>query len=139
MKSFFLKIFPYLSLSTMSIVVFFIFFENSGQSYDTKGSQSNSVSQKPALKNARVGEKLDKDEDLAVRENMVSISRQLGVTCTYCHDINNFKFDKKETYAIAREHIRITTLLNEQGFKGKPRVSCNLCHRGHAKISSSNY
>lgn len=73
------------------------------------------------------------DKDFAVREDMVRISEQLGVTCTHCHDTNNLKSDKMKTWKIAKEHIRVTEVLNSKaGFGGNPKVDCYTCHRGEA-------
>lgn len=73
-----------------------------------------------------------KTEEEVVRENMLSISRQLGVTCNVCHSSENFKSDKKVQFKIAKEHIRITQLLIDSGMDGKkgPKASCFMCHRG---------
>ena len=78
-------------------------------------------------------ERESKDWDLQKREEMVRMSRQLGVTCTHCHDVTDLKKADKPAYTIALNHIRITNLLNQEGFKGKPKVDCYLCHRGSAK------
>lgn len=63
---------------------------------------------------------------------MVNISRQLGVTCNYCHDMNNLKDRSMHTWKVAHEHIQIVKLLNQKGFKGSkgPRADCYMCHRG---------
>lgn len=75
--------------------------------------------------------KIKSEEDL-VRENMLSISRQLGVTCNTCHISENFKSDKKVEFKIAKEHIKITQILIDSGLNGKagPMASCYMCHRG---------
>jgi len=72
------------------------------------------------------------DPDLVKREYMVKISRQLGVTCNHCHDVNNFKSELMPTYKVAKEHMHIVDLLNKQGFKAKndPKADCFMCHRG---------
>jgi hypothetical protein len=73
------------------------------------------------------------DPDLVMRESMVVMARQLGVTCTHCHDPNNFKTTSMRTYRVAKDHLRVTQVLNgKQGFGGKPRVDCYTCHRGEA-------
>lgn len=74
-----------------------------------------------------------KEENLQKREEMVTISSHLGVTCTYCHVTDNFRLDSKPPFKIALDHIRITHLINEQGFKGKIKATCFMCHRGKAK------
>jgi hypothetical protein len=74
------------------------------------------------------------DRDQQTRELMVKISRQLGVTCNYCHDVTNFRSAKLPTYKIGKEHLKIVDLLNRQGFKGPkaPKADCYMCHRGKA-------
>ncbi len=87
------------------------------------------------IANSADSAKPEPDADMKVREQMVQISRELGVTCTYCHNSENFKDPKNKNFGIARDHIRITQLLNsEQGFKGKPKVTCYVCHQGEAKF-----
>lgn len=49
--------------------------------------------------------KVEADPDLIMRESMVVISRQLGVTCTHCHDASNLKSGKLATFQIAKDHI----------------------------------
>ena len=70
--------------------------------------------------------------ELAQREAMVKMSRQLGVTCNHCHDVKNFKDPKLDNFKIAKDHMRIVDLLNAQGFTGKkaPKADCFMCHRG---------
>lgn len=70
------------------------------------------------------------DPDLKKRQEMIDISRQLGVTCTHCHDVKNLRSGKKRTHKIALEHMRITKWLDRKGFKGKPKGTCYMCHRG---------
>lgn len=67
-----------------------------------------------------------------MRQVMITMSRQLGVTCTTCHDQKNFRSDKKVEYRIAKEHMKITQLLIDNGFDGKrgPKADCYMCHRG---------
>lgn len=78
--------------------------------------------------------KLVKREE-QIREEMVRISRELGVTCAECHNVNNFTEDKKVTFKVAREHMKITQMLKERGFDGKkgPEATCYMCHRGKLK------
>lgn len=76
-----------------------------------------------------------KSEEKAIRENMVLISRQLGVTCLTCHNTDNFKSDKKHEFQVAREHMKLTQMLIDNGMDGKKsyKADCNLCHRGVLK------
>jgi hypothetical protein len=69
----------------------------------------------------------------AMRQNMLVMTRQLGVTCNICHNPDNFKADDKLPFKIAKDHIRITQLLLDSGFDGKggrPKADCYMCHRG---------
>lgn len=76
-----------------------------------------------------------KTDEEAMRDLMVVWSRQLGVTCTTCHDTSNFKNSDKREYKISREHQRMTQTLIDQGFDGKkgPKADCYMCHRGQMK------
>ena len=78
---------------------------------------------------------------------MERISRQLGVTCEYCHvptkpDVfpkrMDFASDEKTEKLIARRMIRMCIQINRKYFAFKsdweavlnPKVSCRTCHRG---------
>lgn len=75
----------------------------------------------------------EKDPYPEVRESMIAMSRQLGVTCVHCHDANNFKSTAKPAWRVAKQHMRIVEVLNgEHGFGGKPKADCYMCHRGAA-------
>ncbi len=76
---------------------------------------------------------LKKDADFQVRERMQVISRQLGVTCTHCHNLKNFKSDEKKSFKVARKHMEVLEWLNTKGFAGNPKVDCYMCHRGKAQ------
>ncbi len=75
--------------------------------------------------------KLKANED-TIRQEMVVISRQLGVTCTECHNVQNFTSDEKKTFKVAKEHMRIVATLRDNGFNGKkgPEATCYMCHQG---------
>ena len=67
-----------------------------------------------------------------VRQDMIVISRQLGVTCTECHDVQNFKNNEKKSYKTGFEHMKLVSILKEHGMNGKkePEADCYMCHRG---------
>lgn len=67
-----------------------------------------------------------------IREQMVDISRELGVTCTECHNVSNFASDEKKTFKVSKEHMKLTQMLKDNGFDGKkgPESTCYMCHRG---------
>lgn len=70
--------------------------------------------------------------DQAIRDSMVKMARQLGVTCNACHDVKNFKDGSMEKFKIAKEHMKVVELINTQGFTSKkaPKADCFMCHRG---------
>jgi cytochrome c-type biogenesis protein CcmH/NrfF len=76
-----------------------------------------------------------KSQEEQIREVMVTMSRQLGVTCTSCHNTDNFKSDKMDNFRLAREHMKLTQVLIDQGMDGKrgPKADCYMCHRGKLK------
>ncbi len=76
-----------------------------------------------------------KSEEELVRENMILISKQLGVTCNACHISENFRSDKMKEHKIAKEHMKLTQLLIDSGMDGKagPKATCYMCHRGELK------
>ncbi len=74
-----------------------------------------------------------KSEEEVMRAQMVHMSKQLGVTCTTCHNSENFKSDKKNEFKVAKEHMKLTQLLIDGGMNGlnkNPKASCYMCHRG---------
>lgn len=70
-----------------------------------------------------------------IREQMINLSREIGVTCNECHSLQNFKDGQKKSYQVGKEHMKITQLLKENGFNGKkgPQATCFMCHRGKLK------
>lgn len=74
-----------------------------------------------------------KTDDEEMRRTMVQISRQLGVNCTTCHNSKNFSSSEKIEFKVARDHMRITQMLIDNGMNGKdkrPKADCFMCHRG---------
>jgi hypothetical protein len=72
-----------------------------------------------------------------VRDEMLLWSRQLGVTCVYCHDLENFKNPAKETFKISLKHSEMVKVLQQEVFQDRDRgnkikvkVECYMCHRG---------
>jgi hypothetical protein len=78
-----------------------------------------------------------KNEQDWIRKSMVTISRQLGVSCTTCHRLDNFRDKALPNYKTAFEHLKIVQSLKDQGFNGKkgsgPLADCYMCHRGKLK------
>ena len=79
--------------------------------------------------------KVLKSQDDEMRVYMVNITRQLGTTCTTCHNTDNFRSDLKREFQISKEHIKLTQLLIDHGMDGKkgPKADCYMCHRGQLK------
>lgn len=84
------------------------------------------------------------NEATEVREKMMVWSRQLGVTCVYCHNLDNFKDDKKNAFKVSLSHSHMVKVLQEEIFherdKGnvlKVKVDCYMCHRGKDQPSYS--
>lgn len=67
-----------------------------------------------------------------IREQMITISRELGVTCTECHKVTNFADGSKKTFKVSLDHMKLTQMLKENGMDGKkgPEATCYMCHRG---------
>jgi hypothetical protein len=72
------------------------------------------------------------DQEIRTRDYMIEVSRQLGVTCNYCHDVKNFRQRDMKAWKTGKEHMRIVELLNTRGFTHGPKADCYLCHRGKA-------
>jgi len=81
----------------------------------------------------------DMPADRLLRIMNQGYSRNLGVTCDYCHNTDDYGSDEKKEKETARAMItmvgtiagelgRITTIKSEQ-----PVVNCGTCHRGVAR------
>ena len=85
---------------------------------------------------------LDFKSEKDMKRYMKSISKDLGVKCTFCHDINDKSLDDNHHKIIAREMIKMQNNLNEQFFfqmsdsaskkEAILQISCWTCHRGFA-------
>lgn len=74
---------------------------------------------------------------ISTKEVMIQWSRQLGVTCIHCHNLDNFNDDSKLNFKIALKHTQMVKILQQEVFverdKGnvlKVKVDCYMCHRG---------
>jgi hypothetical protein len=72
---------------------------------------------------------------------MMSLTRWLGVDCTFCHTLNEFEKDDKEPKKIARQMFKMVHDINEDNFPGTApgsfKVTCWTCHRGNMKPETS--
>lgn len=94
-----------------------------------------------SIGSAQTAENLKKSEE-DIRQDMIKISRQLGVTCTECHSTKNFKSNEKPNFKVSLAHMKMTEMLKQQGFSGKngePEASCYMCHRGALKFDHKEH
>ena len=88
------------------------------------------------LKNLQV---LDFESERELKKYMKTISKDLGVKCTFCHDLNDKSIDTDHKL-IAREMIKMQMDLNKRFFaqigdsllhsENTLQISCWTCHRG---------
>ena len=85
------------------------------------------------FKNVKI---LDIESKSEMKKYMKSISKDLGVKCSHCHDMDDKSLDSPEK-DIAMEMIKLTRYLNEllntqsnDTLKNKTYVSCWTCHYG---------
>ncbi len=66
---------------------------------------------------------------------MEDIANSLGVKCNYCHDVNNYASDEKETKRKARVMLRMVLAINRDfiNWDKAEVVDCYTCHRGQTK------
>ncbi|MBL7977322.1 MAG: photosynthetic reaction center cytochrome c subunit [Bacteroidetes Order II. Incertae sedis bacterium] len=65
-------------------------------------------------------------------------SRGLGVSCNFCHNVNNWADETNEHHAIARDMARLVEFTNAKvkelpalADKRGMTVNCSTCHQGH--------
>ena len=88
------------------------------------------------LKNLQV---LEFDSERDLKKYMKTVSKDLGVKCKYCHDLNDKSIDTDHKI-IAREMMRMQMDLNKSFFallgdslhvhEEMTQISCWTCHRG---------
>jgi len=88
------------------------------------------------FKNVQV---LEYESERDLKKYMKSISKDLGVKCTFCHDLNDKSIDTDHKL-IAREMIKMQQDLNKQYFaimgdslmkrEHAIQISCWTCHLG---------
>ena len=91
------------------------------------------------FKNVKV---LDITSKAELRKYMKSISKDLGVKCSYCHDMDDKSLDTPEK-DITREMIKLTRYLNEllnnenkDSINHTTYVTCWTCHYGKTQPAS---
>ena len=85
---------------------------------------------------------LDIESRSEMKKYMKSISKDLGVKCSYCHDMDDKSADTPAK-EITREMIKLTRYLNEllnsnkkDTIYHKTHVSCWTCHYGNTQPAS---
>ena len=88
------------------------------------------------LKNLQV---LEFDSERDLKKYMKTVSKDLGVKCKFCHDLNDKSIDTDHK-KIAREMVRMQMDLNKSFFallgdslhvhEEMTQISCWTCHRG---------
>ena len=75
---------------------------------------------------------------LAIME--IGYSKSLGVTCTHCHEADQWEREDKPTKQITREMAAMSRAINNEYLKKiknlkseNPVVNCTTCHRGQTK------
>lgn len=70
-----------------------------------------------------------------IREQMLQISKELGVACTECHITSNWRDGSKNSFKVAAEHLKLVELLKtKMDGKGKNlEANCFMCHRGQLR------
>jgi hypothetical protein len=66
-------------------------------------------------------------------DTMHYFSASLGAKCEKCHIEGHFDSDDKKEKKAAREMIKMVASIDQQNFKGHPKVQCYTCHRGAEK------
>ena len=95
------------------------------------------------FQNIKVLEHIDSKSQ--IKKYMKSISKDLGVECKFCHDMDDKSLDTPHK-EIAREMILLTRQINnylhafqsndEEGKEEALTVTCWTCHKGHAEVQT---
>jgi len=107
-------------------------FTRTGQMQTSKTTQVETAGQK--FKNIKVLNDMPADQ-LGKVMNIMAAS--LNVKCSFCHIEEDFAKDGKEEKETARQMIKMNFDLNKNYFAGRPEISCNTCHQGHAHPQSA--
>jgi cytochrome c553 len=91
----------------------------------------------PPQRNLQVLPKDISESDL--EDTMDGFAAQLGVTCAFCHVVEQYEKDEKPRKAEARRMVKLVIDMKtrqEEYFGGrgtKAVISCGMCHRGKPK------
>ncbi len=70
----------------------------------------------------------------ALKKDMKTINKALGVNCDHCHDMSGFDKDsaaKEQARSMMKMMKTANATLKKNGFKAK--ITCNTCHQGALK------
>lgn len=74
-----------------------------------------------------------------LKKTMDGFTEELGVKCTFCHNLDNYASDEREKKGDARKMIQLVQFMRANKakyFKAKltdDQVSCASCHRGKSE------
>ncbi|HSR15021.1 MAG TPA: c-type cytochrome [Gemmatimonadales bacterium] len=78
--------------------------------------------------------------DRILRMMEMGYSPALGVSCDYCHEVDDWSSDRKQEKNVARGMVEMVRTINTQllrgipGIKsGNPAVNCGMCHQGNPR------
>lgn len=88
--------------------------------------------------NIKTFERLPADRLLRIME--MGFSKSLGVTCTHCHNPDDWGSEEKPQKQVARDMMAMVSKINSELLDGivnlesnNPTVNCTTCHRGQLK------
>lgn len=101
-----------------------------------KGKEDQPASE--VFKNIKVMKQMPAERLLRIME--FGFSKSLGVTCTHCHNPNNFADEDKRQKQITRDMMEMATKINNELLSeisnlesDNPTINCTTCHRGEVK------
>lgn len=97
------------------------------------------------FKNIKIFKGRPAEQLLGIMEN--GWSKNLGVSCGHCHNINDFASEEKPDHAVAGQMVAMVGKINDEllatmpayaSKERKPRIGCSTCHRGEAHPGRPN-
>src|SRR6185436_8218404 len=86
----------------------------------------------PRWKNLQVLTDMQSKPEIELYDVMDFMAGSLSVSCDYCHS-GAFENDARPAKATARKMIKMMRSINDANFGGRPVISCQTCHQGHAR------
>ncbi len=133
----FIQAFIILLNHSLWVLIFFLFITPLLYVYATTPSSNSEFNSKSSIESPTPVLLAKNTFSTKDKETMIHWSRQLGVTCIYCHNLDNFKDNSKLTFKTSLKHHQMVRVLQEEIFserdKGnalKVKVDCYMCHRG---------